>query len=157
MVKVRLAKISDLTDIVAFAAKKLAPGSSTYDGIPFNAVIARRTAKAAMTEKMSRVFVAEKDGKLCGFLIAQIGEMPMSHYMAAQDLAFLADAGGDLLIDAFVVWCRLIPKVARIDMGVSASKPSPAIRRFFRRKGFAEGGGLYYLNLINENATEAAA
>lgn len=161
MVTVRLAKITDLSEIVAFAARKLAPGQSTYDGIPFNAVIARRTAKEAMTDKSgrSRVWVTERDGELCGFLIGQIGEMPMSHYLAAQDLAFLADAGGDLLVKAFVGWCRLVGKVARIDMGVSASSARwiPVLRRFFRRQGFAEGGGLYYLNLINENATEVAA
>ncbi len=157
MIRVRLAKITDLSEIVAFAARKLAPGASTYDGIPFNAVIARRTAKRCMTEELSRVWVAERDGKLCGFLIGEIGEMPMSHHMAAQDLAFLADAGGDQLLDAFVAWCKLVPNVARIDMGVSASRPYPAIGRFFRRRGFSEGGGLYYLNLINVNATEAAA
>lgn len=157
MITIRLAKITDLSDIVAFAARKLSPGASTYDGIPFNAVIARRTAKRAMTEPQSRVWVSVRNDKIIGFLIVEVGEMPMSHYMAAQDLAFLADAGGDKLIDAALSWLRLLKNVARIDMAISASGPRKAFARLFRRKGFSEGGGLYYLNLINEKAIEAAA
>lgn len=156
MVAVRLAKLSDLSAIVAFGAAKLAPGSSTYDGIPYNAVIARRTVKRCMLDPQARVWVAERDGALCGFLIGEIGEMPMSHYMAATDLAFLADAGGNLLLDAFVAWCKLHRNVARIDMGVSASRPSPAFARLFRRSGFNEGGGLFYRNLLNEKMEVAA-
>lgn len=151
---VRKATHADLSAIVAFAKHKLA--GSTYDGVPFNAVIARRTAKRALEDGDARVYVAERGGVLVGFLIGEIGPMPMSHHMGATDLAFLADAGGDLLVDAFIAWCRL-RKVARIDMGVSASAYTPAIARFFRRKGFAAGGGLYYMTLLEQAEKESAA
>lgn len=149
MTVVRLATMQDLSDIVALGARWHARGS-TYDGIPYNAVIARRTAKRCMMDQDSRVWVAVRKGVIIGFLIGEIGQMPMSHYCSATDLAFVAFGGGDALRNAFVSWCRL-RKVARIDMGVSASGPQRSIQRFFRRGGFSEGGGLYYLNLLGND------
>ena len=153
--RVRLATLSDLSAIVALGAAWHERGS-TYDGIPYNAVIARRTVKRCMQDADARVWVAVRGDDVVGFLIGEIGQMPFSHFMSATDLAFVADAGGDELVAAFVHWCEL-RKVARIDMGVSASGPSPVIGRFFRRNGFSEAGGLYYRAIHNEqNSREVA-
>lgn len=132
---VRLATMLDLSDIVAFG--KAAMEKSNYASFPFNAVIARKIGKGMMTSKDSRVWVAETEGgKLTGFLIGEIGPMPFTHYYSASDLIFVADQGGDLLLDAFVEWCKL-RGVARIDMGVSAGpEREEAVRRAFERKGF---------------------
>ena len=151
MISIRKATHADMSAVVAFAKRKLE--GSTYDGVPFNAVIARRTVKRALEDGDARVYVATREGELCGFIIGEIGPMPMSHHMGASDLAFLADAGGDLLVDEFIHWCRL-RKVARIAMGVSASTAAPRSTRFFRRKGFSEGGGLFYMNLLDEQQHE---
>jgi hypothetical protein len=143
-VAVRLATLKDISDILAFAKRKLE--STNYQPFPFNAVVARRTVKNAMTNAWSRVWIATEDGKVRGFLIGEIGDLPFSHYQSATDLAFLADKGGRLLLDAFVAWCRM-RKVARIDMGVSASKVRRGTDRLFSRAGFARSGGMYYQHL----------
>lgn len=152
---IRKATFADLSAIVACGARWHAAGS-TYDGIPYNAVIARRTVKRCLTDADARVWVAERDGEVVGFLIGQIGEMPFSHHTSASDLAFVAQAGGDELVAAFIAWCRL-RRVARIDMASSAMRASAVVRRFFRRAGFEEAGGLYFLNLIGGDAAEVAA
>lgn len=142
---VRLARITDVSDILAFAKEALT--RTNYRGFPFNAVIARRTLKRAMTDPNARVWVAERGGRIVGFLIGEIGEMPMTHFTSATDLAFLADAGGDLLLDAFVHWC-ILRKVARIDMGVSAGPARDAVmRRAMRIKGFELSGSMFHVHL----------
>ena len=144
--------MQDISDILAFAKDKLA--STNYAGFPFNAVLARRTLKAAMKSADSRVWVAHGSaGRIAGFLIGEIGPMPMTHYMSATDLAFLATGGGSQLVDAFIAWCRL-RGVARIDMGISAGmdpRQQRAITRLLRRKGLLPSGGMFHLNLLGES------
>lgn len=143
--KVRLAKIADLSDIVAYA--KTAHERSNYATLPFNGVIARRTAKAAMTDANSKVWVADDDGHIRGVLVGEIGPLPMTHFMGATDLVFFADKGGDLLLEAFVEWCKL-RKVARIDMGISGGPDREGVvRRMFRRPGFEYSGQMFHLDL----------
>lgn len=144
--KVRLAKVSDLSDIVAYA--KLAHESTNYRVLPFNSVVARRSAKAAMTDANMRVWVAEDEGRICGLLVGQIGELPSTHYMGATDLVFYADKGGELLLDAFIEWCKLRRVVARLDMGISSGpEREKAVRRFFRSRGFEYSGQMFHLVL----------
>lgn len=148
-VTVRLAQPQHLSDIVAFAKELLQ--RTNYQEFPFNAVVARRTVKNAMTDKDSRVWITQRDGKIAGLLIGEIGHMPFTHFLAATDLAFIADAGGELLLDAFVQWCKL-RGVARIDMGISAGVNRKGVDRLFRRHGFERSGGMYHMNRINETS-----
>lgn len=145
--KARLAKMSDISDILALAKAELP--ATNYRGLPFNAVVARRTVQRSMTSADARVWVAvDEGGRIHGFLIGEIGEMTHVAHMAATDLAFMADAGGDLLLEAFVQWCKL-RKVARIDMGVSAGpEREPAMRRMFERAGFSYSGPMFHMNLL---------
>lgn len=151
--RVRLATMLDLSDIVAFG--KAAMEKSNYAQFPFNSVIARKIGKGMMTSKDSRVWVAETDGgKLTGFLIGEVGPMPFTHYYSATDLLFVADQGGDLLLDAFVEWCKL-KGVARIDMGVSAGpEREEAVRRAFERKGFVYSGPMFHMNMLPEGESK---
>lgn len=147
--RVRLATLSDLSAIVAFGAR--VHPVTNYAPMPFNAVIARRIAKNAMTSKDSRVWVSEdKHGMIRGVLIGEIGPLFFTHYLAATDLVFIAEQGGDLLRDAFVEWCKL-RGVARIDMGVSAGpEREGAVKRSMRMAGFAHSGPMFHRNLIEE-------
>lgn len=149
MVRCRLAKIEDLSAIVAFAAKLYPQSNYAAGGLPFNAVIARRTCKSAMTNKDSRVWVTTKDGVICGFLICIVGPMMFTHYAGGSDLFFMAEAGGDKLIDAAVHWCKL-RGVARIDMGISAGvgDREETFKRLWRRKGFMYSGPVFSMNLL---------
>lgn len=148
MTVVRLAKLTDLSEIVAFAKRRIEAGTN-YAEFPFNAVIARRTVKAAMTDADSRVWVTERDGQIAGLLIGELGPMDFTHYLGATDRAFLAEAGGELLLEAFVDWCKL-RGVARIDMGISAGETRKGVERLFRRHGFKPSGGMFHLNRVAE-------
>lgn len=151
----RLAQLADVSHILAYAKERL--GGTNYDGFPFNAVIARRTVLGAMKSADSRVWVLDKDGLICGFLIGEIGHMPFTHHTSASDLAFMAGGGGHLLLDAFVRWCKL-RKVARIDMGVSATDGrGAAVDRMYASTGFQKAGGMYYMNLLDTRQKEVAA
>ena len=146
MITCRLGKLTDLSEVLAFAKRKLE--DTNLNPLGFNAVIARRTVKNAMTSADSRVWVTERDGAIAGFLIGEIGPLPMTHHMGATDLAFLADAGGDLLLEAFKAWCKL-RNVARIDMGISAGpEHDAAVRRMYGSKGFVYSGSMFHLNLL---------
>lgn len=144
--KVRLAKLSDISDILA-VAKRLLP-LTNYAGFEFNSVIARRTVQRAMTQADSRVWVAVDDNeRIRGFLIGEIGTMPFTARMSATDLAFMAEAGGELLRSAFKQWC-VMRKCARIDMGISAGpNREAAVRRSFQRDGFERSGDMFHINL----------
>lgn len=148
MIVVRLARMSEISDILAFVKDALT--RTNYAGFHFNAVVARRTVKAAMLDRDSRVWVTEDDGAIKGVLVGEIGAMPMTHHMGASDLCFLADAGGDLLVDAFLAWCKL-RGVARVDMGISAGVGrEKAIARMFRRKGMTLSGQMFHVNLLGD-------
>ncbi len=152
---VRLARLTDVSNILAFAKARLQ--GTNYAGFPFNAVIARRTVMQAMKDADSRVWVLERDGAIRGFLIGEVACMPFTHHTSATDIAFMADSRGDLLLDAFVRWCKL-RKVARIDMGVSAtSKRKATVDRLYARLGFEQAGGMYYANLLVDEQKEKAA
>lgn len=142
---VRKATLNDLSAIVEFG-KRMHP-QTNYAPFEYNAVIARRTAKAYMTRKDARVWVSERKGAICGLLIAEVGPMPFSAHLAATDLIFVAEAGGDMLLRAFVEWAKLCG-AARIDMGVSAGPVrEDAVRRLFESEGFIYSGGMFHLNL----------
>lgn len=150
--QVRLATLNDISDILAFGKDAMA--RSNYSVFPFNAVVARRIVKQSMTSADSRVWIACRDnGVITGFLMGELGPMPMTHFHAATDLIFVADAGGDLLLDAFVEWCKM-RHVARIDMGISAGpEREAAVRKMFESRGFVYSGPMFHLNMLPEGGS----
>lgn len=145
---VRLAKLTDISDTLAFVKRKLTEGN--YADFPFNAVIARRTMRDAMTSPTSRVWVAVDGSKVVGILVGEAYPMPFTHYMCATDTCFLADKGGEKLLAAFLAWCKLL-KVARVDMGVSSGESRKGVDRLFRRHGLTRSGGMYHMNALGDS------
>lgn len=141
MITVNRASINDLSNIIAYGRDAFE--RSNYAPLGYNSVIARRTIKAAIMDQAMRVFVAKKDGVLCGVLVGMIDAMPFCAGLSATDLVFTATHGGDLLLDAFVAWCKE-RKVTRIDMGVSQEENDEVITALYQRKGFVRAGGLFY-------------
>jgi hypothetical protein len=133
----------DLSDILAFG--KAACDKSNYAPLGWNGVIARRTLKDIFEQRNMRVFIARKNKQICGLLIGSIDPMPFCAGLSATDLVFAADAGGDMLLDLFVAWCKL-NKVARIDMGVSQEGQSEeALSKLYERAGFVRAGRMFYM------------
>lgn len=145
---VRRGKLSDISAILAVAARILP--TTNYAPLGFNSVIARRNVQRFMVTADSRVWVVEDKGEIVGFLMAELGGMPHVARLSATDFAFLAERGGDLLLDAFIDWCKLC-KVARIDMGISAGpEREAAIKRAMARRGFTYSGPMFHLNLLGD-------
>jgi hypothetical protein len=139
---VRKANLNDLAPLLEFGRRHFE--ASNFAPLKWNGVIARRTLKDAMVSPNSRVFIAMKNGNVVGALIGDIYMMPFSAAMCATDIAFVADAGGDMLLDAFLEWCKT-RKVKRIDMGVS--QEDPRVDNLYKRKGFIPSGTMFYMNL----------
>lgn len=140
MITVTLACLNDCSDVLAFG--RTAFERSNYADLGYNAVIARKSFKSAISDPAMRVFVAKKDGAVCGLLIGMIDTLPFCAGLTATDLLFAADAGGDKLLAAFLSWCKA-RKVARIDMAVSQYEDRPAITRLFARHGMQRTGGVF--------------
>jgi hypothetical protein len=150
--RARLAKVADMSEIVALGAR-LMP-QTNYGTMAYNAVTARRSLKAYMTNGDSRVWVSEDaHGRIRGVLIGEVGPMGWSTYVGATDFVFAAEAGGDKLLEAYVAWCKL-RGVARIDMGISAGTLTPrqekALLRAMRRHGFVYSGMMFHRDLLAE-------
>jgi hypothetical protein len=141
MITVTTATLFDVSNILAYGREAF--GRSNYSPMTYNSVIARRTLKAAMNDPAMRVFVAKKDGTVCGLLIGMIDPMPFCVGFSATDLLFTATAGGDLLLDKFIAWCKA-RRVARIDMGVSQEGNDEVVTRFYESRGFVRSGGVFY-------------
>lgn len=141
MIKVQLASLNDLSPMLEYGRRAFE--GSNYEGLGYNSVIARKTAKAALSMPSMCVYLAKKNGVICGLIIGMMDAMPFCAGMSATDLVFHAEAGGDKLLDAFVEWCKR-KKVTRIDMGVSQEGNDEAVTKLYERKGFKAAGRLFY-------------
>jgi len=138
----RKAGLTDLSDICAYGKSKLAESNYAQD---FNSVHFRRVVKSSLADRDCCVLVALRDGEHCGLLIGQRMPMLFTPLYCATDLVFVADSGGDLLLDRFLSWAKA-SRVVRIDMG-NSQKDSRAMDRFMRSRGLERGGGMYYANV----------
>lgn len=141
-ITVSRASPNDLSAIVAYSCSVF--GETNMADLGWNAVIARQTYKTAFAQQNYRVFVARKDGVICGVLVGVIDTLPFSAGLHATDVVFSAKAGGDMLLDMFVAWCKL-NKVRRIDMGVSQEGRDEAITKLYERRGFVATGRMFLL------------
>ena len=119
---------------------------SSYAPLGFNAVMWRTVLRGAMMDRSMLVRAAWRGSECVGLIVGQLGPLPWCVGLAATDIVFVADQGGDLLLRDFVAWAES-HKVRRIDMGVSDT-PIPELRavhdRFFRAAGFERAGGMYF-------------
>lgn len=114
-------------------------------------VVATITALAT-TPTEGFVRVSEIDGKIAGCLIGTV--QPLWWVAAKEgacvvsDLVFHTAKGRDgrALLRAFSEWAFKVPRVIRIEMGVSADTELKAVERFFRSQGFRREGTLFVMN-----------
>lgn len=137
----RLALLTDLSAIVAFG--KGAHERSNYRDIRYNAVHTRRVVKDAIRDPDSCVYIALRGGNVCGLLIGNVSPLPFSPLLAATDMVFVAERGGDMLLDLFLKWAKRM-KAVRVDLGVSDDDPGDRVGNLYQRKGLRRAGGVYY-------------
>lgn len=139
--RVRRAKHSDLTGIVKYS-RAAHERSSFAELAPFSPAKARKNVTRLLGRPDFAVFVAERDGSLCGALIGSADEMLQCNAKYAVDIEFYADGGGRELIDAFREWAKAIGcKV--LMMADSNGGRTEAKDRFYRGAGFEYTGGVY--------------
>jgi hypothetical protein len=138
----RRATSFDVSGICAFGRAKHA--ESNYSA-PFNSVWFRKVLTGALKDPDQCVFVALKDGEVCGLLIGCRMPMLFSPQYCATDQVFVADAGGDQLLDRFMDWCQK-NRVVRIDMG-NSQRDRQGLDRLMARRGMQRAGGMYFQNI----------
>jgi hypothetical protein len=144
VIQVRKAGLPDLSALCAFGKEQHAR-SNYAECAPFNAVMTRQFFKGAMTAPDHGFYVAT-DGTIRGLLLGHISTYPFSHVIYATDVLFVAEAGGDLLLDAFTAWARR--RGARImESAPSQSDRFDSLSRLYERKGFVRCGGTFRLML----------
>lgn len=136
--------MTDLSAIVAFG--RAAVAKTSYGHLPYNANNTRRFLQGAMKASDMEVFIAIRDGQVCGVLVASIDILLFSHVLLATDFAFAAEAGGDLLLDRFIAWAHQ-RGAALIEMCSSQEKDYERFGRLLQRKGFTRSGGVYRMTL----------
>lgn len=127
--------------------------NTSYRGIKVDwlRVVATITAMATSPNE-GFVKVSEIDGRLAGCLIGTV--QPLWWVSATEgacivsDLVFHTARGRDGrgLLRAFVEWAFKVPRVIRIEMGVSADTEMKLMERFFRSQGFKREGTLFVMN-----------
>lgn len=98
------------------------------------------------------VRISELDGAIVGCLIGTV--QPLWWVSATEgacvvsDLIFHTAKGRDgrALLRAFTDWAFKVPRVIRIEMGVSANTELRLMERFFRSQGFRREGTLFVMN-----------
>lgn len=144
MIIVRKAVLTDLSPLVAFG--KAAIEKTNYRDLPFNSVNTRRFLKGAMDAPDMDVFIALRNGTICGVLVASADVLLFSHVVITTDLAFAAEAGGDKLLDRFIAWSKQ-RGAALIEMMSSQSEGYERYGRLLERKGFERSGGVFRMTL----------
>ena len=133
MISVRRAQLPDLSGIVAYGRKAVA--QTSYSNLPYNASNTRRFLQGAMKAPDMEVWIALRDGEVCGVLVGSVDVLLFSHVLVATDFAFAAEAGGDQLVDRFVAWAKQRGAVL-IEMISSQEKDYDRYGLLLTRKGF---------------------
>lgn len=126
---------------------------TSYRGIRVDWMRVVATVTALATNPMEGfVKVSEIDGQIVGCLIGTV--QPLWWVSATEgacvvsDLIFHTAKGRDgrALLRAFTEWAFKVPRVIRIEMGVSADTELKLMERFFRSQGFRREGTLFVMN-----------
>lgn len=147
-VTVRIAGLTDLSALCAFGKEQHA--KSNYAEIaPFNSVMTRQFFKQYASQPAQLLAVAHNRSGVCGLLAGHVDTYPFSHTIYATDVLFVAEAGGDLLLDFFIAWAK------RRGARVMESYPSQCDRydtlaQLYARKGFTRCGGGFRLDIRKE-------
>jgi hypothetical protein len=150
---VRRANELDLSRIVAYGKEAVA--KTSYVELPYNASATRTFLKGALRDPSMAVFVSLKQSQVCGVLIGSVDRVLFSHVLMATDLAFAADAGGDLLLDRFLAWAKA-KGAALVEMVSSNAEGFDRYSRLLEHKGFVRSGSVFRLKLVELNARQTA-
>lgn len=108
-----------------------------------------QTITKAATSPAGRVIVAEHDGKITGLIIAVVQEFwwaePKAGPRVVSDLLFYSQRIGDgeQMMKAMVEWAWSVPRVVRVEIGVSSGIKTERTESFYRSMGFDYMGPMF--------------
>lgn len=144
-IKIRPLELNDLGAFVLLCKSQV---DETLPHMPFEADVVAHYAKYAIRDDQMSVFVAEQDGKLIGYLVANLEPYLFCHgYSASQEVVYVlpeyrTTRAAYLLLKYYVDWAAE-HEVLETYVGVANGIDMERKKAFFERKGFDVVG--YYL------------
>lgn len=108
-----------------------------------------QTIMRAASTPIGKVIVAEHDGKITGVLIAVVQEYWWTEAKAgarvASDLMFYSKhiGDGERMMQRMVEWAWKVPRVVRVEIGVSSGIKTDRVESFYRKMGFEYMGPMF--------------
>lgn len=141
---VRTGTVADIKDILEFLDEYHRTDSNLSD-IPFDRKSMTKTIEYFLYTSKQKIFVYEKEGKICGVLLAGLEPFVFNENRYwATDTVFVARAGGTWLLKHFIRWAQAY-KVDRIIMGISTEDERAGA--LYEACGLVKLGGMYYYPL----------
>ena len=145
MIEVREARLNEVSKIVPLCRRLHA--ESAWSWVPFSPSAMRKSLKQMIAMEHTKPLVAWKDGEPCGILFGTVDEVIYGRTRYATDIDFVAEFGGDELVDAFKSWAQSMGAKVVL-MGVTNPGREQAKDRFFGKHGLSRVGGMYLERLI---------
>lgn len=158
---IRRIRPDDLMPLLALCAE-LHERAVHYSELPWHRpTVSRMFQHAISAAPTSCCFVAEHDDKVTGFLLGVAQEYwwaePGKGPRVASDLLFYSKRHGDgpQLVDAFLEWAAGVPRVRRVECGVSSGIRPERVARMYRDIGFIDNGTMHIIEVVPVSAKAA--
>jgi hypothetical protein len=151
---IRTATADDITGMIALARTVLEKSPVLP---PMNEQKARRLAYQAINSARMCAFVAERDGKIVGFLLGCTDDYWWGDAQFASDIAFVCHPNhGNYapgLIRKLEKWAAQFPKVIDVTLGISSGLDKDGrTGRMYQNCGYAHVGGMFTKKLKGQHA-----
>lgn len=153
---IRPATIGDLPGILE-AGRRLHK-KTPYKDIPEDVQSVAHTLGQCINNAFGFAAVAERNGKITGFLLGAAVPLWFSKKRSATDIVTYSESPGDglRLVKAFKAWAWTLPGVVEVTMAQSSGIDTDRTMRIYERAGFEQVGGLFVAFRPAENAEAAA-
>ena len=154
---IRQARISDLPGIRECAERLHA--ESPYRDVPGDLQTFAHTVGQCISNAFGFAMVAERDGKITGFMLGAAVPLWFSKKRSASDIVTYSERPGDgyRLIRAFIDWAWSLPNVIEITMAQSSGIEVERTAKLYERAGLQRVGNLYTVVREQDQTTEVAA
>ena len=142
---IRKARAEDIT--AAIEVGKLILDRSVIQG-ELNPLYARKAMLRCINDKSMAMWVAERKGKVVGFLMAIKEQHWFSADKYAADICFCIHPTykgfGSGMVHKFIEWAKSDPKVKDINLAISSGLDTEGrAGQMYQKLGFAQVGGVY--------------
>jgi len=124
---------------------------TSYRGIPVDVGVSSTFLMKSLLEKDTKAWVAEKSGKVVGFVVGQLHQWFFSpKYFATMRVFIVSEEGkgaGARLLFRFMAWAKGFSKVTTINLHASAGTEHQAdVERMFGKLG-KRAGSIFHIEV----------